>query len=78
MSVQHILSDYVNQAMAMAHYDKMDDGTFSGRFPACQGVIAFAKTLRECQDEFQSVLEDWIWLGLKLRHPIPVVGNIEA
>jgi len=62
--------------MAHAVYDKLEDGTFAGRIPLCKGVIAFGATLRECEDEIQSTLEDWIWVGLKLGHPLPVVAEI--
>ena len=72
-----ILSNYVEEAMAQAIYDKLEDGTFSGRIPSCKGVIAFGKTLRECQEELRSTLEDWILLGLKLGHPLPVIGGID-
>lgn len=72
-----ILSDYVEQAMAQAIYDKLEDGTFTGRIPPCKGVIAFGTTLRECEDELRSTLEDWILLGLKLGHPLPVIGGID-
>lgn len=77
MAVQFILSGYVEQAMAHAVYDKLQDGTFTGRIPPCQGVVAFGSTLRECQDELQSALEDWILVGLKLGHPLPVIANID-
>jgi hypothetical protein len=40
-------------------------------------VIAFGKTLRECEDELHSTLEDWILLGLKLNHPLPVIAGID-
>jgi len=72
-----ILSDYVEQAMAQAVYDKLEDVTFTGRIPPCKGVIAFGTTLRECEDELRSTLEDWILLGLKLGHPLPVIGGID-
>jgi len=63
--------------MARATYDKLKDGTFAGRIPPCKGVIAFGATLRECEDELRSTLEDWILLGLKLRHPLPVIADID-
>jgi predicted RNase H-like HicB family nuclease len=50
--------------MSEAVYDKPEDGTFSGRIPLCKGVIAFGNTLRECEDELHSTLEDWILLFL--------------
>jgi hypothetical protein len=33
MVKRYILSDYVEAAMGLAVYDKLDDGTFSGRIP---------------------------------------------
>lgn len=77
MATQWILSEYVSQAMALAQYDKLKDGSFSGQIPECKGVLAFASTLRECEQELRSVLEDWIWLGLKLGHRLPVIENID-
>jgi predicted RNase H-like HicB family nuclease len=63
--------------MAHATYDKLEDGTFAGRVPQCKGVIAFATTLSECEDELQSTLEDWILVGLKIGHPLPVIAQID-
>lgn len=77
MSVRYILSDYVEHAMEKAVYDKLDDGTFSGRIPPCNGVIAFGANLRECEIELRSTLEDWILVGLKLGHTLPVIGGID-
>lgn len=77
MAPRFILSDYVEQAMAQASYDKLEDATFSGRIPGCTGVVAFGASLRECESELRSVLEDWILLGLKLGHPLPVVAGID-
>jgi predicted RNase H-like HicB family nuclease len=63
--------------MEQAVYDKLEDGTFAGRIPSCKGVVAFGATLRECEDELRSTLEDWILVGLKLGHPLPVIGSID-
>ena len=37
MSIQFILSEYLDSAMAGAEYDKLEDGSFSGRIAACAG-----------------------------------------
>ena len=68
MTVRFILTKYVDQLMANAVYDKLEDGTFAGRILQCKGVVAFGITLRECEDELHSVLEDWILVGRKLGH----------
>jgi predicted RNase H-like HicB family nuclease len=77
MIMRFVLSDYLDQAMAEATYDKLEDGAFVGRISVCEGVIAFGATLRECEDELRSTLEDWILLGLKLKHPLPVIAGID-
>ncbi len=77
MAVQYVLSEYIDLAMAQASYDKLEDDSFVGRIPACKGVIAFRTTLRECQNELRSTLEDWVLLGLKLGHPLPIIGGID-
>ncbi len=77
MTVRNILSDYLQRAMAQAEYDKLDDGTFSGRIPACKGVVAFGMSLKKCEEELHSTLEDWLLVGLKLGHPLPVIDGID-
>jgi predicted RNase H-like HicB family nuclease len=77
MPIQFILTDYVNSAMKGAAYDKLKDGTFTGRIPSCIGVIAFGATLAKCEAELRSVLEDWILVGLKLGHYLPVIDKID-
>ena len=72
-----ILTGYIEEALSHAEYDKLEDGTFSGRISGCKGVIAFGKTLRECQNELQSILEDWIFVGLKLGHQLPVISGFD-
>ena len=77
MARQYILSEYLDQAMVLAVYDKLEDGTFAGRIPPCKGVVAFGTTLRECEEELRSTLEDWVLMGLKMGHTLPVLGNLD-
>ena len=77
MTVKFILSEYVDRAMTDAMYDKLEDHSCVGKIPVCKGVIAFGSTLKECQNELRSTLEDWILLGLKLRHRLPIIDNID-
>ena len=72
-----VLTDYIDHAMAGAVYDKLDDGGFAGRVPACRGVVAFGATLTDCQSLLRSTFEDWLFLGLKLGHEIPVLSGID-
>jgi predicted RNase H-like HicB family nuclease len=72
-----MLIDYINKALSKAEYDKLEDGTFFGKIPQCLGVIAFGKTLFECQIELKSVLEGW--LIVKIRHGdiLPVIDGLD-
>jgi predicted RNase H-like HicB family nuclease len=77
VETRFILSEYVEHALAQASYDKLEDGSFAGRIPPCLGVVAFSETLRRCEDELRSTLEDWLLVGLKLGHPLPVIDGID-
>ncbi len=77
MSKRYVLSQYVELAREQAVYSKLEDGSFSGRIPSCPGVLAFAATRKACEEQLRSVLEDWILVGLKLHHHLPVIGNID-
>ena len=77
MSNHHILSEYLEKALAQAEFDKLEDGTFSGRIPACKGVLAFAPSLKQCASELHSTLEEWLLLGLKLGHSLSIIEGID-
>ena len=77
MAARYILTEYLDQAMSRAVYDKLEDGSFAGRVPPCKGVIAFERMLRACEDELRSILEEWVLLGLKLGHTLPVIARID-
>ena len=76
MALRYVLSEYLDQAMAQAVYDKLDDGIFAGRIPSCKGVITFGGTLRACEDELRSTLGDWMLVGLKLGHSLAMISGL--
>src|SRR5882672_8416709 len=71
------ITAYIEAALELARYDKLDDGSFAGEIPKLKGVAAFGKTLRECEAELRSTLEDWILVGLRLGHKLPVLAGID-
>jgi predicted RNase H-like HicB family nuclease len=75
--VTYVLRDYVAEALAEAAFKKLEEGSYAGRIPSCTGVVAFGTTLRECENELRSTLEDWILVGLQLKHPLPVIQRID-
>ena len=75
--MQFPLTAYIEAALELARYDKLEDASFAGEIPKLKGVIAFGKTLRDCENELRSVLEDWILVGLRLGHRLPVLAGID-
>ena len=71
------LTAYIEAAMELARYDKLEDSTFAGEIPKLPGVISFGKTLAQCERELRSTLEDWLLVGLRLGHPLPKLAGID-
>src|SRR5215212_9882231 len=71
------LTAYIEAALEIARYDKLDDDSFAAEIPKLKGVIAFGDTLRECERELRSVLEEWILLGLRMGNKLPVLAGID-
>lgn len=76
MATGCILSDYLECAMSSATFDKLGDGSFAGKVPHCQGVVALGDTLTECQRQLRATLEDWLLLGLRMGHFMPVLAGL--
>ncbi len=76
-----MITDYIRAAMSCAVYEYVteEDGTATvfGSIPSLPGVWCNEPTYPDCQRELQSTLEDWLLLGLRLGHPLPIVGTID-
>jgi len=73
-----MLTAYINAAMRKAHYEILpnNEGYF-GKIEGLQGVWANADTLESCREELRETLEEWILLGIKMGHTIPVIDGID-
>jgi predicted RNase H-like HicB family nuclease len=71
-----MLLEYINEAMAKAVYDKLDDGSYSGKIPQCPGVLAFAETLYKCEQALRSALEGWLLVKIRHGDTLPVIRKI--
>jgi predicted RNase H-like HicB family nuclease len=72
-----MLTEYINMALSNAAYDKLEDNTYCGKIPQCPGVIAFGKTLYECQEELRAALEGWLIVKIRHGDRIPVIDDID-
>lgn len=71
-----MLLEYINEAMAKALYDKLEDGSFFGKIPQCPGVVAFAETLYKCEQVLRSSLEGWLIVKIRHGDTVPVIRKI--
>lgn len=71
-----MLIEYINKAMSKAVYEKLEDGTYSGKITPCPGVIAFGETLYQCQEELRLALEGWLIVKIRHGDRLPVLGGI--
>ena len=72
-----VLTEYINKAMSRAVYDKLEDGTYCGKIHECRGVIAFGKTLYQCQSELREVLEGWLLVKIRHGDQLPVIDEVD-
>ena len=72
-----MLVEYLREAMRRGKYKILEDGTYYGWIEELTGVWASAGSLEECREELESVVEDWLFLGLKMGHEIIPLGEID-
>ena len=73
-----MLTEYLQAAMRKARYELLDDDEgYYGEIPGFRGVYSNAKTLEGCRDLLQEVLEEWVFLNIADRTPLPKVGGIK-
>ena len=72
-----MLTEYITSSMNNAIYETLEDGTIYGSIPGFQGVWANTNSKKECHQELQEVLEEWILFKTRHNHPLPVVNNLD-
>lgn len=72
-----MLLNYIQAALRHAKYEILpDDGAYYGEIIECNGVYAHAKTLEECREQLQEVLEEWVLFRVSKNLTLPVIDNI--
>jgi predicted RNase H-like HicB family nuclease len=73
-----VLTDYIREAMRLAHYELMENGRFFATIPGLKGLWAEDATLEACREELQSTLEDWIMIKVRFGDKdFPVLNGID-
>jgi len=71
-----MLFEYIQKAIEMAIYKKLENGTWFAEIPGFPGVWANGKTVESCRKELWEVLEEWLILKLRERDSIPKIRGV--
>lgn len=72
-----MLQEYIRAVMRQAIYEVVPtDDSIYGEIPGLEMVNARASTLEKCQRQLMEVLEEWIFVRMSRRLPIPEVDGI--
>ncbi len=66
-----MLTKYLHAAMCKASYDILPDGSVYGEISGFEGVFANTPKLEDCREQLLEVLEEWIFLGIRLGYSLP-------
>ena len=72
-----MLTEYIQNAIAMAEYKKLEDGSWFVEIPGFEGVWANGSSVEECRRELIEVLEEWLLLKIQDKDIIPAVDGVE-
>ena len=72
-----MLSKYLRAALRGAKYELLEEGGWYGSIPGFEGVWADASSEKECRDELEEVLEEWLLFRLSCQLPVPIADGID-
>ena len=72
-----MIREYLDAAMSKAQYKTLpEDGSYYGEIPGFEGVQASAKTLAECRNMLEEVLEHWALFRVSRGIDVPVLDGM--
>lgn len=72
-----MIQNYLQQAMATATYEFLEEEGFYGSIPGAVGVWAIGETLEECRQELLEVLEEWVLIGIARGDELPAFDDVQ-
>jgi predicted RNase H-like HicB family nuclease len=73
----NMLTEYLQSAMRHAEYEDLGAEGWFVRIPGFEGLWASGDTREDAQQELRSTLEDWLLLGVRLGHRLPLTDGID-
>ena len=72
-----MIVQYINAAVELAEFERMEDSRYFATVPVCLGVWAEGESVEECREQLPSIIEGWIIVGLRHGHQFPVIAGID-
>ena len=72
-----MLTEYIQSAIAMAEYKKLEDGSWFAEIPGFEGVWANGSPVEACRRELIEVLEEWLILKIHDKDIITAIAGVE-
>ncbi|MBU1261557.1 type II toxin-antitoxin system HicB family antitoxin [bacterium] len=72
-----MLVEYIEKAVEMAGYKRLDNGSWFAEIPGFSGVWANSETKEGCCQELREVLKEWLFLKIADEDPIPEIEGRE-
>ena len=72
-----MITAYIKAAMRQAKYELMENGRWFASIPVCPGCWADGEEIESCREELESVLEDWILIGIRYGDSLPVIAGLD-
>ena len=73
-----MIREYIEIALKHARYETIEDeDPFYGEVAELQGVWASGKTLEECRERLEDIIDGWILVRLSRGLPIPEIGGVQ-
>jgi predicted RNase H-like HicB family nuclease len=72
-----MLLHYCTEALKLAVYKQLEDGSWFADIPGFAGVWANASTVEATRDELFEVLQEWLLFKLKDGDTLPVLDGID-
>jgi predicted RNase H-like HicB family nuclease len=72
-----MLLEYIQKALQLAEYKKLEDGTWFAEIPLFRGVWANGKSVEKTREELEEVIEEWLLLKIRDNDPIPEIKGVK-
>lgn len=73
-----MITKYIDEALARARYERLEDGPLCATVPGLRGVMALGRNVKECRSRLAEVVEEWVLVRVARGLDVPKLGRISV